>query len=181
LVGWSEGLRNLLHGRLCRVLVINRSLACSLLVSNDLDMVIVRRAATKGSPKAGLLFPWCTFRYTRPALLRLHDVTWNRHKWSLDIVPRARSVDSAWWPGSRSVITRPAFPSLSARLFRGFIDLEDTKSLNQTIDAGALLEWVELRRWTAGCSRRQLLSLVLVLPAKVRSGANLFLVAVSHY
>jgi hypothetical protein len=60
-----------------------------------------------------------------------------------------------------------------------FIDFENTKPFNQGVDAASLFQWVNLRLSPTGSPCSQLLSLVLVLPAKVSSGANFFVVVLA--
>jgi len=182
-VGWCQGLWNLLHRRVRCVLSRDRSLACPLLMSNDFNMVVICicRSTTQQRPKARLLLSRRRLGHSRPTLFRLHNIAWNRHERSLDIVPRTRPIDPPWWSRSRSLIPRPALASLSTRLLSLFIDLKDTEPFDQGVDTVALLEWVELCRWTARYTCSKLFSLVFMLPAKVRRGANLFLIAVAHY
>ncbi|KAH3958295.1 hypothetical protein HBH51_211930 [Parastagonospora nodorum] len=71
----------------------------------------------------------------------------------------------------------PTRPSLSPRslFLRGIVDFQHTKSFNQRVDAIALFQWVKRCRWSL---RRQALRLVFMLPAKIRRGADVFLLGI---
>ncbi|KAH4664702.1 hypothetical protein HBH78_204460 [Parastagonospora nodorum] len=55
------------------------------------------------------------------------------------------------------------------------IDFQHTKSFNQRVDAIALFQWVKR---CCRSLRRQALRLVFMLPAKIRGGADVFLLGI---
>ncbi|KAH4597685.1 hypothetical protein HBH82_219840 [Parastagonospora nodorum] len=68
------------------------------------------------------------------------------------------------------------FSHVGGRLIlRGGLDPDHTKSFNQRVDAIALFQWVKR---CCRSLRRQALRLVFMLPAKIRGGADVFLLGI---
>lgn len=109
-----------------------------------------------------------------------HHIARYRHQRSFNLIPGGWPVDFLWWPHPRCSLLLSATPSLALTRFFGIIHFKYPKTLDQCINTVPLLQRIEMRWRSIGSLRSQPLRLILVLPAKVCSSTNLFIITIAN-